>query len=263
MGTRRQKRLLGEERRREILSVVEREGSVTVNDLVNRFAVSAVTLRSDLDVLDQHGALVRSHGGAVRHLNPSQDYPLDFKATIHRAEKVRIGLAAAKLLQPNQTIILDSGTTTAELARHIRQQQIKGLTVLTNALNIANELAGVQSLTLLMIGGILRHLSNSFVGPQAEAMLSALHADHLFLAVDGLDLEVGPTTPDLFEAQLNSQMMNVSDQVTVLADASKIGRRSLFVISNIRSVHRLITDNHISPEIAQALRDRGLDVIVV
>ena len=257
------RRLLAEERRRKILMLLETEGRVTVNDLVRRFDVSTVTMRADLDILAENGALVRSHGGAVRRLDPVQDYSVAFKETMHHAEKVRIGQAAAGLLKPNQTIILDSGTTTLQVARHIKQQKLKGLTVVTNALNIANELVDAPNVSLIMLGGILRQVSNSFVGPQAERMLAALHADHLFLGVDGLDLEVGPTTPDILEAELNSLMIAVSTEVTIVADSSKIGRRSLSTIGSLSAIHRLITDNRIAPEAAQAIQARGMELIVV
>lgn len=257
------RRLLAEERRRKILMLLETEGRVTVNDLVRRFDVSTVTMRADLDMLAENGALVRSHGGAVRRLDPVQDYSVAFKETMHHAEKVRIGQAAAGLLKPNQTIILDSGTTTLQVARHIKQQKLKGLTVVANALNIANELVDAPNVSLIMLGGILRQVSNSFVGPQAERMLAALHADHLFLAVDGLDLEVGPTTPDILEAELNSLMIAVSTQVTIVADSSKIGRRSLSTIGSLSAIHRLITDDGIAPEAAQAIQARGMELIVV
>ena len=257
------RRLLAEERRRKILMLLETEGRVTVNDLVRRFDVSTVTMRADLDILAENGALVRSHGGAVRRLDPVQDYSVAFKETLHHAEKVRIGQAAAGLLKPNQTIILDSGTTTLQVARHIKQQKLKGLTVVTNALNIANELVDAPNVSLIMLGGILRQVSNSFVGPQAERMLAALHADHLFLGVDGLDLEVGPTTPDILEAELNSLMIAVSTQVTIVADSSKIGRRSLSTIGSLSAIHRLITDDGIAPEAAQAIQARGMELIVV
>ena len=257
------RRLLAEERRRKILMLLETEGRVTVNDLVRRFDVSTVTMRADLDMLAENGALVRSHGGAVRRLDPVQDYSVAFKETMHHAEKVRIGQAAAGLLKPNQTIILDSGTTTLQVARHIKQQKLKGLTVVTNALNIANELVDAPNVSLIMLGGILRQVSNSFVGPQAERMLAALHADHLFLGVDGLDLEVGPTTPDILEAELNSLMIAVSTEVTIVADSSKIGRRSLSTIGSLSAIHRLITDDRIAPEAAQAIQARGLELIIV
>jgi DeoR family transcriptional regulator of aga operon len=243
--------------------LLETEGRVTVNDLVRRFDVSTVTMRADLDILAENGALVRSHGGAVRRLDPVQDHSVAFKETMHHAEKVRIGQAAAGLLKPNQTIILDSGTTTLQVARHIKQQKLKGLTVVTNALNIANDLVDAPNVSLIMLGGILRQVSNSFVGPQAERMLAALHADHLFLGVDGLDLEVGPTTPDILEAELNSLMITVSTEVTIVADSSKIGRRSLSTIGSLSAVHRLITDDRIAPEAAQAIQARGLELIVV
>ena len=263
MPTRVPNRLLAAERRRKILDLLESEGRVTVYDLVRRFHVSSVTMRADLDGLAEEGALVRSHGGAVRRLDPVQDYSVAFKETIHHAEKVRIGQAAAALLKSNQTIILDSGTTTLEVARHIKQQKVTGLTGITNALNIASELADAPNLSLIMVGGLLRQVSNSFVGPQAERMLAALHADHLFLGVDGFDLAAGPTTPDILEAQLNRLMITVSTEVTIVADSSKIGRRSLSSIGDPSTIHRLITDNRIPPEIERAIRVKGIGLIVV
>lgn len=256
-------RLLGEERRRKILEYLEKDGRVTVEKLVKSLGVSAVTVRGDLDALSRAGSLVRSHGGAVRPLNPVQDYPVEVKATIHHAEKERIGRAAAKLIQPGQTIVLDSGSTAAEVAACIKSLKIAPLTVITNALNIARLLADVQNISLIMIGGILRQVSGSFVGPQAEAMLRDLHADHFFLAVDGFDPQVGPSTPDILEAQLNGLMMQVSREVTVIADASKFGRRSLSVIGEIGRIHRVITDKRVADEMAAALRDRGIEVTIV
>jgi DeoR family transcriptional regulator, aga operon transcriptional repressor len=256
-------RLLSEERRRKILELIEKDGRVTVTGLVQRLGVSSVTARADLDALAGSGALVRSHGGAVRLLNPSYDYPVSFKKTLHHAEKVRIGQAAAKLLKPDQTVVLDSGTTTLEIARQLKSVSLKHLTVVTNALNIAAELAERANLSLIMIGGMLRQVSNSFVGPQAERMLSDLHADHCFLGVDGLDPEIGPTTPDILEAQLNNLMIRVSREVTIVADASKIGRRSLSSMGSLSSIRRLITDDRIDPEMVRVFQSKGLELIVV
>jgi DeoR/GlpR family transcriptional regulator of sugar metabolism len=255
-------RLLGEERRRKILELLEREGRVMVDDLVRRLRVSAVTARADLDLLAGRGALVRSHGGAVRQVNAAQDYPLKFKEGLHHAEKVRIAEAAVQLIEPGQTVILDSGTTTGQLARQIRMRKLSPLTVVTNALNIALELAGTPGVSLMMIGGILRHVSNSFVGPQAERMIQDLHADHYFLAVDGLDPETGLSTPDVLEAQLNAIMIRISNQVTVVADASKFGRRSLSVICGVDAVRRVVTDERIGEAMADALRTRGVEVVI-
>lgn len=255
-------RLLAEGRRRKILELVEQTGQVTVHDVVKRFSVSAVTARSDLDALSSNGVVLRSHGGAVRY-EATQDYPLKVKATIHRTEKSRIGHAAAQLVRPGETIILDSGTTTAEIAKALIRAKLKPLTVITSALNIANELADAQDISMIMVGGLLRTVSYSFVGPQAEAMLRDLHADRLFLAVDGLDITSGPFTPDVLEAQLNSLMIAVAKEVTVVADSTKLGRRSLFRIAPIEKVHRLITDSHAPEEFTDALRKKGIEVITV
>src|SRR5205809_1724724 len=258
----RNSRMLAEGRRRKILELVEQTGQVTIHDVVNRFSVSAVTARSDLDALSANGVVLRSHGGAVRY-EPTQDYPLKLKATLHRSEKSRIGQAAAQLVQANETIILDSGTTTAEIAKSLKRAKLKSLTVITSALNIANELADASEISLIMLGGLLRTVSYSFVGPQAVAMLRDLHADRLFLAVDGFDLEGGPFTPDVLEAQLNGLMMQVSKETTVVADSTKLGRRSLFRIGPIEKVHRLITDTRAPAEFTDALRKKGIDVILV
>ena len=254
-------RLLAEGRRRKILELVEQTGQVTIHDVVRRFAVSAVTARSDLDALSSNGAVLRSHGGAVRY-EPAQDYPLKVKATLHRSEKSRIGQAAAQLARPNETLILDSGTTTAEIAKCLKRAKLK-FTVITSALNIANELADAPEISLIMLGGLLRTVSYSFVGPQAEAMLRDLHADRLFLAVDGFDLESGPFTPDVLEAQLNALMMKIAREVTVVADSTKLGRRSLFRIGPVENVHRLITDARAPEEFTNALRKKGVEVVLV
>ncbi|HZP17955.1 MAG TPA: DeoR/GlpR family DNA-binding transcription regulator [Terriglobales bacterium] len=254
-------RLLAEGRRRKILELVEQHGQVTIHDVVKRFGVSAVTARSDLDALSANGVVLRSHGGAVRY-EPAQDYPLKVKATLHRAEKSRIGQAATRLVRANETVILDSGTTTAEIAKSLKQAKTK-FTVITSALNIANELADAPDISLIMLGGLLRTVSYSFVGPQAETMLRDLHADRLFLAVDGFDLESGPFTSDVLEAQLNGLMMKVAREVNVVADSTKLGRRSLFRIGPIENVHRLITDTRAPEEFTNALRRKGVEVLQV
>jgi len=256
-------RLLTEQRRRNVLDLVDHEGQITVADLVKRFSISAVTVRSDLDALASIGAVVRSHGGAVRRLEATQDYPLRTKETLHRDEKIRIGRAAAELVQSGETIILDSGTTTAEVARYLRKMKIQSLTVITNALNIAMELADAPGISLIMIGGLLRPVSSSFVGPQAEAMMNEFHADRLFLAVDGFDLENGPSTPDILEAQLNNVMIRSAKEVNVVTDFSKLGRRSVSKIGPYERVRRLITDTRATPEFTEQLRRKGIEVIEV
>src|SRR6185503_18621509 len=255
-GKGRATRLLVEERRRRILELLDDQERVTVEELVARFSVSAVTIRGDLDALADLGAVVRSHGGALKRGDAPEDVPITVKETLHHAEKVRIGHAAAQMIQDGETIMLDSGTTTAEIARQIRFLRLRSLNVITNALNIAMELANLPHIRLIMIGGVLRQMSYSLAGPHAEHTLRGLNADRLFLGVDGLDPEIGLMTPDVVEAQLNAVMIQVSREVIVVADASKFQRRSLSVIAKLDAVHKVITDGGAGPEVLTALRAR-------
>jgi DeoR family transcriptional regulator of aga operon len=255
-------KLLVEERRRRILELLDKQERATVEELSERFDVSSVTIRGDLDTLADAGAIVRSHGGALKHLD-QQDAPIAVKETLHHGEKVRIGHAAARLIREGETIILDSGTTTAEIARQLKFLKLKSLTVITNALNIAMELASLPHIRVIMIGGILRQMSYSTVGPQAEQILRALNADRLFLGVDGLDPEIGLTTPDVLEAQLNGLMIQVSREVTAVADSSKFHKRSLSRIADLSDVQRIITDDGADPKLVAALRGRNIEVMVV
>lgn len=255
------RKLLREERHKKILEIIETSGSVTVDELIRILQVSAVTARADLDALAEANALVRSHGGGVKRSDSQVDYPVAIKETLHKAEKVRIGRAAAALIQPGQTIILDSGSTTAEVARQIRKDNIR-LTVITNALNIAAELASTSHVEVVMLGGLLRKPSGSMVGPLAENSLRELSADHLFLGVDALDPSIGICTPDMLEAQLNSSMIRACREVTAVADFSKFQRRSLSVIAPIDRLTRLITDDKSDPQVLAAIRERGVEVIV-
>jgi len=263
MAKRKPPRLLVEERRRRIMETLEEQERVTVDELVRRFLVSAVTIRGDLDSLAGAGLLIRSHGGALKRDEAADDVPIAVKETQHHAEKVRIGQAAAQMIRDGETIMLDSGTTTAEIARQVRGMRLSALNVITNALNIAMELATVPFARVIMIGGILRQMSYSLSGPHAEQTLRHLHADRLFLGVDGLDPGIGLMTPDVLEAQLNAIMIQVSREVVVVADSSKFERRSLSVIARVEAVHKLITDTRADPDKLAALRERNVEVITV
>jgi DeoR family transcriptional regulator of aga operon len=255
--------VLAEERRREIVKIARKDGRVAMENLIRQFDVSPVTLRADLRQLTDDGVLERCYGGAILPEEANQDVPLNVKKTIHHREKVRIGSAAASLVHPQQTVILDSGSTSAEVARAIKKAKKGGLTVITHALNIAQEFTDDSDTSVIMLGGLMRHVSGSFVGPQAERAIQELHADHFFLGVDGIDPEVGLSTPDLLEAQLNAAMIKVAQEVSVVADASKIGRRSLSLIGDVNLVKRVITDGRISEEMAAKLRKSGVELIVV
>jgi DeoR family transcriptional regulator of aga operon len=256
-------RLLVEERRRRILEILEKQERVTVAELSERFGVSAVTARADLDRLAEHGQLIRSHGGGLMRVTPQLDLPIKVKASLHHEQKVRIGAAAADLVQDGDTVILDSGTTTMEVARALRRRAFASLTIITNAITVAMELAEQPHVRMVVLGGIARPPSLSLVGPHAEQLLAEVRADRLFLGVDGFDTDAGMTTPDILEAQLNALMIKVSRETTVVADATKFARRSLSRIAGIEAVDRIITDDRIDPGMVATLRARDLEVIVV
>ncbi|TPG04461.1 DeoR/GlpR transcriptional regulator [Rhodanobacter glycinis] len=257
------RRLLVEERRRLIVDLVEQQGRATVEELATRFGTSTVTIRADLDALARGSAIARSHGGALPVAPTTNDTPLNIKETRWHAQKLRIGQAAAKMIQDGETIILDSGSTTVEIARQIRQMKFESLTVITNALNIAMELTGMPQIRVMMLGGLLRQTSYSLVGPDAEQALAKLSADRLFLGVDGLDPEVGVTTPDPLEAALNALMIRVSRQTIAVLDASKLGQRSLSVITPIKNLDMVISDSSAPAETVEALRAAGVQVVLV
>jgi DeoR family transcriptional regulator of aga operon len=253
--------LLIEERRRRICELVRAEGRVTVEELALRFGISQVTIRADLASLETAGAVTRTHGGALNVQD--DDQPLDVKQLQHRAEKLRIAEAAAALIQDGETIILDSGTTTAEIARRIRTLELRSINVITNALNIAALLIDIPSVRLIMPGGILRRESNSLSGPMAEAALGALQADRLYLGADGLDPRIGVMTPHLAEAELNAKMIAISRQVVVVADSSKLMRRNVSLIARLEQIHMLIIDAAAPREAVEELRERGVEVCLV
>ena len=253
--------LLSEERRRRICELLRAQGRVTVDALATRFGTSQVTIRADLSTLESAGALMRTHGGALSV--PDADQPLDVKQLQHRAEKQRIAAAAAALIRDGETLILDSGTTTAEIARCIRTLDLKSINVITNGLNIAALLIDVPSVRLIVPGGILRRESNSLSGPMAETALGALQATRLYLGADGVDPQIGVMTPHLAEAELNAKMIAISQQVVVVTDSSKFARRNISLIARVEQLHMLITDRAAPADAVEQLRQRGVEVRLV
>lgn len=251
-----------EERRRLIRTLIEENARGTVAELAERFGVSAVTIRTDLAALEHQGAVVRTHGGALPR-GDSDELPIDVKQTLHRAQKVRIAAAAVELVRDGETVILDSGTTTAEIAKQIRTLKFNSINVITNALNIAVLLANAAHVNVIIPGGVLRQKSWSLSGPQAEQALGTLQADLLFLGVDSLDPDVGLMTPYVLEAQLNAQMIRIARRVVAVTDSSKLLRRNLSVIAPVEQVDLLITDTAANADCVAAIRARGVEVRLV
>jgi len=253
--------MLSEERRREILELLRTDGRVLVRDLARRFHTSLITIRKDLESLHHQGLLERTHGGVLPiRTGALQDQTLQEKERLHKQEKLRIAAAAVRMIRPGQVIILDSGTTTTAIARGCRQ--IRGITIITNATNIAAELEG-SSAEVILTGGTLRKNSFSLVGPLAEESLRKLSADMLFLAVDGFDVSYGLTTPNQLEARVNRAMSEAARRTIIVCDSSKFGRRSLSLIMPVSSVHEAITDRGISRHDLKSLRDAEVEVTIV
>jgi DeoR family transcriptional regulator of aga operon len=258
MSKPRQTRPHVDERRKRLLEFLAAQERATVEELVARFGVSAVTIRGDLDALTAMGAIVRSHGGALKRIGDDRLA----EETLHHSQKTRIARAAVAMIRDGETIILDPGTTTGEIAREIKRSELRALNVVTNALLIAMELANLPQVRVIMVGGLLRPVAYSLVGPSAEQTLRRLHAERLFLGVDGLDPEIGLMTPDVLEAKLNAIMIEIAREVVVVADASKFHRRSLSVIAKLDEVDKVITDDAAPPEITAALRARNVEVVL-
>ncbi len=249
-----------EERREKIKQLLSRDKSVYVDDMTEKFKVSAVTVRKDLKALEQMNVLVRTHGGAIMTENSSLDLPLFEKQKIRAREKSDIARQAGKLIEEGDVVILDNGSTSTFIAREIKER--KNITIITNAVNIASELAS-SKLDVIMTGGNLRQQSFSLIGPGAEASLRNMTANKYFMSVDGIDLKAGFTTPNTMETKISQTMMKVAKEIIVVADTSKFGQRRACIICAINEVAQLITNKDLGREYQRALRKEGLKLFLV
>src|SRR5918996_733267 len=248
-----------EERKQRILAALHQKPAVRVSDLGRALRVSAASIRRDLADLERSGLLKRAHGGAVSARMAAIEPSLAEKEDQYQAEKAAIARLAATLVQPGDTIFLDAGSTTRQIARELRYHP--GLTVVTNALNIAWELAS-SDLDLLVTGGQVRRGILSQVGPLADHVIGAVHVDKLFLAANGVDINKGVTTPNLQEAQTKRAMVERASEVILVADHSKFGRVTFGRICGLDRIHRVISDDRLPERFATALGQRGVKVHV-
>ncbi len=250
-------------RRAKILEELEIKGQVTVSELSKMFSISEVTIRNDLTHLEKQNMLIRARGGAikVKYYRMGIDPSISDKQKEYQKEKQRIAKAALKFIEDGDTIVLDSGTTTTEIAKNL--EQFKNLTIITNALNIAIILSEYEGFNIYMPGGILRKRSLSLVGVLADENISKFYCDKLFLGVDGFDTTHGLSTPNSEEAHLNLIMMSVAKKVIVVTDSRKFLRRRFAFISPINSVHVVITDSGIREEDRNRLEKNGVEVVIV
>lgn len=249
------------ERRKSILTQINETGQVLVHELSEEFSVSEVTIRNDLEQLEKKNMLIRARGGAIKaERGVGIDYRLSEKDKLNRDEKVSIGKRAAQLINEHDTIIIDSGTTTIEVAKNLGH--LTDLTVVSNAINIISQLIQLKNVNLIIPGGYLRKNSLSLVGPLAEKNLQNLYVDKVFIGVDGFDTKHGIYTPNIEEAYFNEIMIKISKEVIVVCDSSKFLRRSLAYICGIDKIHTVVTDNGIPDEERKRLEDTGIKVII-
>ncbi len=253
--------MLIEERRQHILAVAQRHGRVLVEDLSQTLGISRITIRKDLDYLQRRGLLQRTHGGALLPQSRTLfDPSLKEKERQHSQEKQRISAAALDLIQEGQCVLLDSGTTTTAIAKGLKK--FSQLTVITNAVNIAAELGGTD-FEVILTGGLLRKNSFSLVGPLAEDVLHEMHADILFLGVDGFHVEAGLTTPNLMESRVNRAMVKAATLVVAVCDSTKFNRKSLSKIVDVNAIHHVITDANLPKLTAEAIRSLNITLTLV
>jgi DeoR family transcriptional regulator of aga operon len=248
-------------RHQHILDRLKKEGKVNVLDLCNELNVSSVTIRKDLKLLEDKNLLFRTHGGGTLSNPYTMDRPVNEKEKIQSEEKTGIGAVAAALIEPNDCIIIASGTTVLSLARNI--QPVGTLTVITAALNVASELNHHPDIEVLVLGGILRKSSSSVTGAWAEKILDDFSCSKLFLGVDGIDPEFGLTTTNVLEAQLNRRMIKAAQKTIVLADSTKFGKRGFGRICGLEDIEQIITDKGISDHTLETLKGMGIEVTIV
>lgn len=248
------------QRRTEILNLIQEDGHAKVQKLSKIFKVSEVTIRQDLEELEQLGYIQREHGGAFLKDVGSFARTGQLFNKSHMEEKQEIAKQAAKLIDEGDSIILDSGSTTTELAKILLPY--KNLNVLTNALNIALMLGENPGINLIVSGGEFKAPTLSLTGDVAANLFKGLHVNKLFLATAGISMEDYLLTyPSLSDLSVKSAMIRAASKVYLLADSSKIGRPSFASLGRISLIDTLITDDKIDPTAAERIEELGVNII--
>lgn len=245
-------------RRLKIIQLIEGIGQVNVTALSNEFQVSEVTIRNDLDQLAKSNRLVRTHGGAFKTNNLA--LAVSEKKSINLHSKRLIGKKAASLIKENDSIILDSGTTTFEISNYLGKfEKIK---IITNGMDIVNNLSKFRNLQVFIPGGFLNEFTMSLSGPMAERNFKQLSCKKLFLGVDGIKAETGFFTHEFEDAQLKQIMIQVAEEVIVVADSSKFNKIGVAFIEGFDKIHKIITDKGIEEESLKMLTRNEIEVII-
>lgn len=250
-----------DDRRNCILEMLKENGKVKVNDLSRIFNISEVTIRNDLSELEEEGMLTRVHGGAVGTRKAYCNMSLNGRMNVNRDEKQQIAKAVKSMINDGDTLMLDSGTTTYFVAREMTD--IKNLTIVTNSLQVAQELSYQSNINVILLGGSLDPRYQFTYGDDAQGQLQKYRADKMIIAVDGVSAESGLTTYHYLEAEVSRQMITRANRTIVVADHTKIAREGFAHIDSIKSIDTLVTNKKADKEELKAISNLGIEVIKV
>ncbi len=237
--------MFADERKTQILFLLNQSQSILVSDLATSLDVSETTIRRDLQDLEEQGLLKRTHGGAITFQMASFEPSMVEKADFYAEQKMQIAKQAVAMVKTGDTLLLDSGTTTLQMARILPDQN---LTIVTNSLPIGTELSRRKNIKLVMLGGELRSNTEALVGAYCEMILQNIHVDKVFLGANGIDLFKGVTTPNSAEASTKRAMIQTGRQVILVADHSKFGQIHFAKICDVKDLSCIITDELPSAE---------------
>lgn len=252
--------MLASDRKHKILELVEREGSLASAKVASALGVSLMTVRRDLEELEERGLLQRVHGGAQALGEHEAAYGLRRRREFEA--KRRIGLFAANLIQDNETVYLDAGTTTMEVALGLRRRKLSGVFVVTHSVNIAAELSGLAGITVYQLGGEIYRQTYSAVGPRAISALNDFSFDRAFIGCQGFDLNAGITNSNLAEVDIKLAAIRCSRWACLVADATKNTHVSFARIAPLSAVQAILTDARLPEPDLAALLGAGLEVII-
>lgn len=252
------------ERQEHIARLVDEHGRVRVRDLAGRFGVSTVTIRKDLDTLETEGRLVRTHGGALGPDRREQEPAFDLRERLQQDEKGRIGAAAAGLVSDGESIVMDASTTALAVARRLRARAgWSQLTVITNGLRLASELAGSPGVTVLMLGGRVRWEAFSVVGQLGDGLFDRINVQTAFVGAAGFTLESGLSDATDEEAQIKRAMVAAARRVIAVVDHTKWERTAFATFCRTSDIDRVVTDAGAPEEMVRALGERGIAITLV
>jgi DeoR/GlpR family transcriptional regulator of sugar metabolism len=249
------------ERQKQILSLLTRQGRLRVAEIVEQFSISEATARRDLETLASQGKAQRVHGGVITAEQAPPELPILEREEEQANEKARIGRAAAGLVADKETIFLGSGTTVLEVARNLRDH--KGLTVITNSLPVLNALAGLQEITVISLGGMLRESELSFIGHITEQALTEVRVDKVIMGTRGVSLEHGLTNDYLQETLTDRAILKIGREVIIVADYSKVNRVATALLAPLNAITMLVTDQKTDKKFLQALKKQGIQIVTV